>query len=442
MGRFLAALERTPGSSAAKYYCRKWVAEYLEFAVARHQSAGDLSLLSMYLAQMAKQGRTQFQMDQARWAVLFFLNESGPDASGGLPSPVGDQDAHDIAKGSQEWALARSEGNGLKAFDPAPGLLDPAWLTVLSRLEDEVRLRRLSPKTLKAYRRWARGFGRWVGALPPAGVVVGHAKDFLTGLAHTGISSSTQNQAFSALRFLYTAILRKEFSGFEETPRAPSRVRFPDALSRPEAASVLRCMRPPWKLVAQVLYGTGLRLQEALSLRVQDVDFGSGLIRTYNAKGNRSRAVPLPRKLVPLLDEHLRRVRGQFEEDLKAGFGGSFLPDGLERKLPRSALEWAWQWVFPAMRLTVSSADGKPRRYHLHETGLQKEIKRAAAMGGLARRVSPHTFRHSFATEMLRMGYDIRIVQDLLGHADVATTMIYTHVLGASSGRLLSPLDL
>lgn len=201
-------------------------------------------------------------------------------------------------------------------------------------------------------------------------------------------------------------------------------------------------MRPPWKLATQVLYGSGLRLQEALSLRVQDVDFASGLIRTYNAKGSRSRAVPLPRKLVPLLEEHLRSVRTQFEADLRAGFAGAFLPDGLERKLPRSALDWVWQWVFPAMRLTVSSADGKMRRYHLHETGLQKEIKRAAALAGLARRVSPHTFRHSFATEMLRMGYDIRTVQDLLGHADVATTMIYTHVLASSSGRMLSPLDL
>jgi integron integrase len=201
-------------------------------------------------------------------------------------------------------------------------------------------------------------------------------------------------------------------------------------------------MRPPWKLAAQVLYGCGLRLQEALSLRVQDIDFKAGLIRTYNAKGSRSRAVPLPRKLAPLLESHLGAARIIYEADLRDGFAGTFLPDGLERKLPKSALDWAWQWVFPALRLTRSDSDGKLRRYHLHETGLQKEIKRAAAKAGLVKRVSPHTFRHSFATEMLRMGYDIRTVQDLLGHADVATTMIYTHVLASSSGRVLSPLDL
>jgi site-specific recombinase XerD len=160
-----------------------------------------------------------------------------------------------------------------------------------------------------------------------------------------------------------------------------------------------------------------------------------------NAKGNKGRALPLPKKLAPLLDVHLRQVRERFEEDLRAGFAGAFLPDALERKLPGAARDWNWQWVFPAIRLTVSSQDRLLRRYHLHETGVQKEIKRAAARAGIGKRVSPHTLRHSFATHLLRMGYDIRTVQDLLGHADVATTMIYTHVVQAGAGKVLSPLD-
>jgi integron integrase len=319
--------------------------------------------------------------------------------------------------------------------------IPPEWRTVLARLSEEIRLRHLSPRTLKAYSQWARAFALSVVPLPPGAVTAAHAREFLSGLVRSGVAGATQNQAFSALRFLFVEVWRREYLGLEDTPRAPGRVRFPDALSRDEALAVLRGMRPPWKLAAQVLYGCGLRLREGLSLRVQDIDFTGGVIRTYNAKGSRSRAVPLPRKLAPLLEAHLRAVREGFEADLRAGFAGAFLQDGLERKMPRAALEWSWQWVFPAMRLTVSKGDGKMRRYHLHESGLQKEIRKAAARAGLARRVSPHTFRHSFATEMLRMGYDIRTVQDLLGHSDVSTTMIYTHVLAASAGRVVSPLD-
>jgi integron integrase len=404
--------------------------DFLEFASARRLSSYDLSHVSLFLNQMERAGKERFQIDQARWSLLLFLREVQGQAPG--PFSIG-PDPGERTSPNEPSAIAAGA-----ASRPQPS----GNLALLARLEDEARLRHLSPKTLKAYLYWAKAFLKWTEPFLPGGLTAAHARDFLVGLAHSGISASTQNQAFSAMRFLFASVLRLEFAGLQETPRAPGRVRFPDALSREEAAAVLRCMRPPWKLAAQMLYGCGFRLREALSLRVQDIDFAAGLIRTYNAKGSRSRAVPLPRKLAPVLDSHLRAVRAAYEADLRAGFAGAFLPDGLERKLPRSALDWPWQWVFPAQRLTRSEADGKPRRYHLHETGLQKEIKRAAAKAGLAKRVSPHTFRHSFATEMLRMGYDIRTVQDLLGHADLATTMIYTHVLAASSGRVLSPLDL
>jgi len=204
---------------------------------------------------------------------------------------------------------------------------------------------------------------------------------------------------------------------------------------------VLSRLELPYKLVAQVLYGCGFRLGEAIGLRVRDIDFRAGTIRAANAKGNKSRIVPLPLKLAPVLEAHLLQVRSLFERDLKAGFGGAFMPEGLEKKLPGAARDWPWQWVFPAVRLTPTGTDGVLMRYHLHETGVQKEIKRAAERAGVEKRVSPHTFRHSFATELLRMGYDIRTVQDMLGHADVGTTMIYTHVMQAASHQVLSPLD-
>lgn len=423
VNRFWEAIGPVRLSELGKQFCLKWVRDYYAFCRLRRLDLEHPQSLIFYCDVMKRSGRFPFQIDQAQWSIRFFLREVYRP---GEPSrESGGSDTRVFRNGSED----REAG------------IPPEWGAVIARLVDEVRLRHLSPRTLKAYSQWARAFAKAIGPLPPGAVTAGHAKEFLSGLARSGVSGATQNQAFSALRFLFVEVWRRGFEGLGDTPRAPGRVRFPDALTRDEALAVLRGMRPPWKLAAQVLYGCGLRLQEALTLRVQDIDFAGGLIRTYNAKGSRSRAVPLPRKLAPLLETHLRAVREGFEADLRAGFAGAFLQDGLERKMPRAALEWSWQWVFPAMRLTVSAGDGKLRRYHLHETGLQKEIRKAAARAGLAKRVSPHTFRHSFATEMLRMGYDIRTVQDLLGHSDVATTMIYTHVLAASSGRVVSPLD-
>lgn len=420
LDRFSDALGGFKLTPRAQQFCRKWVSDFLRFAAARRWRPYELAHVALFLDHMKKTRRAGFQIDQARWSVMLFLREFVGSA------------------GSLERTPLRPRPLAGKEADP-PGTTS---LVLLSRLEDEARLRHLSPKTLRAYRYWVAAFLRHAHHDETAAFDETQARDFLVDIAHSGVSASTQNQAFSALRFLFVSVLHLEFKGLGETPRAPGRVRFPEALTREEIGALLRNMREPWKLVAQVLYGCGLRLQEALSLRVQDMDFSAGLIRTYNAKGSRSRAVPLPRKLGPVLEAHLKAVRSAFEADLATGYAGAFLPDGLERKFPAAAMEWAWQWVFPAQRLTSSLADGKMRRYHLHETGLQKEIKRAAAGAGLAKRVSPHTLRHSFATEMLRMGYDIRMVQDLLGHSDVGTTMIYTHVLAASAGRVRSPLDL
>jgi integron integrase len=197
----------------------------------------------------------------------------------------------------------------------------------------------------------------------------------------------------------------------------------------------------PYRLFVQLLYGCGLRLNEALTLRVQDLDLESGGIRVHNGKGDRSRALPLPKTLLPDLRKHLHSVRGLFEADLKVGFAGVFLPEALERKYSGASTTWPWQWVFPGGRLTVSAADGKLRRFHLHETSVQKEIKAAADAGRFTKRITAHTFRHSYATHLLQMGYDIRIVQDLLGHRDLETTMIYTHVLQSLAGKVISPLD-
>ncbi|MEO7426843.1 MAG: integron integrase [Fibrobacteria bacterium] len=309
-------------------------------------------------------------------------------------------------------------------------------------LGKEIKLRHYSVKTFKVYHHWMRAFFRFLGVTPVKALTAGHARAFIENLAvERKVAGSTQNQAFNALLFFYVNVLKVELEGFEKTPRAATRHEIPAVLTRGEVQGMLAELEYPYRLFVQLLYGCGLRLNEALTLRVQDLDLEGGMIRVHNGKGDRSRALPLPKTLVSDLRKHLQSVRALFEADLKVGFAGVFLPEALERKYQGAARSWAWQWVFPGGRLTVSEADGKLRRFHLHETSVQKEIKAAAEAGGFAKRVTAHTFRHSYATHLLQMGYDIRIVQDLLGHKDLETTMIYTHVLQSQAGKVVSPLD-
>lgn len=417
-------------------YCEGWVDRYLDFCLIRHLAIGQEEGLAFYLQDMTRRGCTVFMISQARMSVHLYwggLNRGTPNRSAApeVSDPLPQNPPH------PRGGLVRPTLKPRETQRPLP----QDWRQALEQVVQEVRLRHYSHQTLKAYRRWTGQFAQAMAGMPSGGVEAKHAREFLARLAEGGCSASTQNQAFSAIQFLFNNVWRRDFSGMAQTPRPARRLTLPDTLERDEVTAVLEALEAPYKLVGQVLYGCGLRLSEALTLRVRDIDFQAGTIRTLNAKGNKGRALPLPKRLAPLLEVHLKQVREGFEEDLRAGFAGVFLPDTFERKLPGAARDWNWQWVFPAIRLTVTERDGLLRRYHLHETGVQKEIKRAAARAGVLKRVSPHTFRHSFATHLLRMGYDIRTVQDMLGHADVATTMIYTHVVQAGAGKILSPLD-
>lgn len=388
----------------------KWLTGYWRFCEVRGVETRDEGNLAFYLDGMVKLGRKGFQVSQARAAVLL------------------------------HWQGLAREVVDLEPVAGA-GTLSEGWQDVVRKVEAEVRLRHYSPKTLKAYRHWTRAFAVACGRIPPGAVSEDQARAFLASMATRGVSGATQNQAFSAVQFLFANVWRRPMQGLAETPRAPHRAALPEVLSREEVQAVLAGLEPPFKLFAQVLYGCGLRLSEGLGLRIRDIDIRGGVVRTVNGKGNKSRAVPLPRKLVPLLEEHLRGVREQFEEDLRQGFSGAFLPRPLAGKLPGAARDWSWQWVFPGKRLTEAAEAGGMWRYHLHETTVQKEIKRVIRRLGFLKTVTPHTLRHSYATHLLQMGYDIRTVQDLLGHSDLATTMIYTHVVQAVSGRVMSPLD-
>ena len=315
--------------------------------------------------------------------------------------------------------------------------------TLNSVLHDRAVARRFSLRTIEAYAQWVRRYVRFHGRRHPRTMGEPHVREFLTYLARDrGVSSSTQNQALAALLFLYRSVLDMPIVAPLHHLQAKRPQRLPVVLTREEVARVLDAMRGVPQLMASLLYGSGMRLLEGCSVRVKDLDLVRGEVIVRSGKGQKDRRTVLPSSLVLPLRRHLHRVRTQHISDVQSGAGFVALPDALRRKLGHEAARsWPWQWVFPATRLYRDEATGELRRHHLHESVLQREVPNAARAAGLAKRVTCHTFRHSFATHLLESGYDIRTVQELLGHADVRTTMIYTHVLNRGGLGVRSPLD-
>jgi integron integrase len=329
-----------------------------------------------------------------------------------------------------------SSGGGFTtATSPSPPRL-------LARVREAIRARHYSLRTEKAYVAWIRRYVVFHGKRHPEGLGIPEITQFLSHLATAKrVSASTQNQAFCALLFLYRDVLGREVSGFETVVRAKPSVRIPLVLTREEVAAVLRHLRgSPW-LMASLMYGAGLRLLECARLRVKDIDFTRGEISVRDGKGRKDRVTMLPDVLKEPLRSHLDRVRRQHLLDLRAGSGSVALPGALARKYPRAEWDWAWQWVFPATRFYRDAETGQERRHHLHETVLQRAFFTAVRAAGIAKPASCHTLRHSFATHLLERGYDLRTIQELLGHRDVSTTMIYTHVLNRGGRGVASPLD-
>ena len=255
------------------------------------------------------------------------------------------------------------------------------------------------------------------------------------------VAVNTQNQALNALVFLYTQVFRRPLGDLENFARAQRPRRLPVVLSRDEVRALVAGMPGTHKLMARLIYGTGMRLMECVRARIKDIDFDYRQIVIRNGKGGKDRVVPLPEVLCEELLAHLAAVRTLHEEDCARDLGEVYLPDALQRKYPGAARDWRWQWAFPSARLSVDPRSGVARRHHLHENGLQRAIKSAAQCAGIDKKISTHTLRHSFATHLLEAGYDIRTVQELLGHSDVSTTMIYTHVLNRGGRAVKSPLD-
>jgi len=312
----------------------------------------------------------------------------------------------------------------------------------------EVRgiLRRLhySIHTEKAYCDWIIRFIKFHYLQERKALLIEPEKkveDFLTYLAvQANVAASTQNQAFNALIFLYTRVLEQPLEGVDAA-RTRKEKKIPVVLTREEVKLVLSLMVGTSDLVVKLLYGCGLRITEAVRLRVQDIDYGFKQITVRNGKGLSDRVTPLPESIVPLLHNHLERVKAIHGRDLAEGFGTVYLPHALSRKYPHAEKEWQWQYVFPSSRLSIDPRSGITQRHHIDQSVINKAIKQAVRQAGIVKKVSAHTFRHSFATHLLQRGTDIRTIQSLLGHKDLETTMIYTHVLKQGGEGVISPLD-
>ena len=313
---------------------------------------------------------------------------------------------------------------------------------LLDQIREVIRRKHYSLRTEEVYVDWARRFVRFCGLRHPRDCGAPEVEAFLTHLATRGrVSASTQNQAKSALLFLYKEVLRSELPWLENVESAKRPSRLPVVLTEDEVRLLLAGTQGTSGLVLRLLYGTGMRVMECLRLRVKDVEFARREIVIREGKGFRDRVTMLPASLADELARHLGRVKTLHEHDLRHGQGEVYLPYALERKYPNAAKEWIWQYFFPSQRLSGDPRSGAIRRHHADPQSIQRALREALRHAGIAKHATPHTLRHSFATHLLQAGYDIRTVQELLGHKDVSTTMIYTHVLNKGGRGVSSPLD-
>ena len=328
-----------------------------------------------------------------------------------------------------------------------PGAPSLQSTRLVDQVRERVRYKHFSFKTEKAYLYWIRFFIRWSatqsgGMRHPRELGVTDVEAFLSMLANERkVSASTHNQALSALLFLYREVLGIDLPWLNNIGRPQQTKRIPSVLTKDEVAGLLAQMEGVTALLARLLYGTGMRLMEGMRLRIKDVDFERHVIIVREAKGAKDRVVMLPRSLAPALRLQMLVARAQWETDRQVQRGGVEVPHALESKYPKVGCTWGWFWMFPSPKLSVDPRSGVERRHHLFEERLQRALKKAVAAAGIVKPVSVHTLRHSFATHLLQSGTDIRTVQELLGHSDVSTTMIYTHVLKAAAGGTASPLD-
>jgi integron integrase len=433
---------------------KKWLRYFLDFSAQSPLPEAHGEQVLLFIDKLRKKRQTSFQQKQAAHAVsLYFEMERSATGAPAVTSP--DISASQRAKDEPSSLLPpippetiSSSGMALRARwrlweEGYVVKSDSAeWDETVAALASEIKTRHYSRKTLKTYAHWSRQFQRFLNNKPPHELSTIDVREYLTYLAvQCRVSASTQNQAFHALLFLFRHVLKQDFSDHKDVPRVKKSRDIPVVLSRKEIDAVVKHLHDPYDLVVKLLYGCGLRLFECLHLRVKDFDFDAGLL-TVHGKGEKERTVPLPQVMVPELSDQIEAVRQVHDRDLAAGYSGVFLDDLLEKKYPSVAKDFIWQWFFPQESLTPVPGRQELRRNHLHETYVQGALYEAVRRAKLTKRVTTHTFRHSFATHLLQANYDIRTIQQMLGHSNVRTTMIYRHCVPSRSVKeAKSPLD-
>ncbi|CAA6693621.1 MULTISPECIES: integron integrase [unclassified Lentimonas] len=440
-------------SSPEQPHYVKWVRYFLDFEAKYGNGQPSPVVVALFMAKLASKGQSQSLRDQARRAVRIY-HRLGEPVTSPSESPLASLVSEPSAKPKMMPKMT-PKGDAVASAAPEPDGSERAtegaqgrggWEQLERELAGEIKRRNYSPNTSRTYVNWVQRFGNYTGHMPIDEISDETARDFLTDLAvKDEVVASTQNQAFNALLFLFRHILKRDYELGDSVVRAKVSKYIPTVLTRPEVDAALKELAFPFDLIVSMLYGCGLRLSECLNLRVSDLDFDENLVIVHDGKGQKDRSVPLPKKLRLALKQQVRRVAKQLERDLESSdFGGVFMPESLgKRRAQREAKELQWQWLFPAKALTMVPKEGRYRRYHSYKQQVSQSIKMAARKAKIAKRVTAHTFRHSFASHLLAANVDLRTIQELLGHADIKTTMIYTHTVKSRTKKeMISPLDL
>ena len=402
----------------------KWLRFYLDFCNKYQHTPSLRGSLPLFIGKLHEKKQTSRQQEQAQHAIHLYYalvnNESGG--------------------GKLNQAAVQSQDT---TYKPTLTSEQTAWEKIYSDLDAAIKVRHYSPKTYQSYAGWTRQLQTFTRQKAPALLTIDDVKSFLTHLAvERKVAASTQNQAFNALLFLFRHILDKDFRGLDGVVRAKQRRYIPVVLSREEIDRVLQQLPYPYDLVVKLLYGCGLRLFECLQLRINHLNFDAMVLTVHDGKGQKDRTMPMPELILDELKSHIAHVHHLHEKDVASGYHGAFMFDAYERKSPNAAVEFTWQWLFPAKALTVVPETDERKRYHLHPSHVQKAIKKGVYKAKITKRATSHTFRHSFASHLLQANYDIRTIQELLGHSDLKTTMIYKHTIKSKTIKeAQSPLD-
>lgn len=423
-----------------------WVRKFLGFIKPKWIEQAEQNDVEEFLTSLVREGKKGWQVEQASQALELFCREVVPLdwAQQRWPETPVVAEEEELDRRPAEIPRPPVEGARMEELKKRSdtGEFEARWQDFLDEVRGCLRAQRYAYRTEQTYLDWVRRFLLFVRPSQRGELTRREMEEYLAYLTLVRrVSASAQNQALNALQFLFRQVLKRGPKALEDVPRAAYSRRAPVVLSREEVDGLLAEMTGMARLMVQIMYGAGLRVTECMRLRVKDVDFGNHYIVVREGKGAKDRLAPLPAKLVEALREHLQGVRERWEKDERLGAEGVFLPEAITVKYPNAAKEWGWFWLFPSDQLSEDPWTGKLRRHHMHEGSIQQSVRRAAKRAGLVKPVSPHTLRHSFATHLLEGGADIRTVQELLGHADVSTTMIYTHVLNRPGMAVKSPLD-